>query len=167
MYISDKEVRTQLEGLFRRNLFLSKVDICIPILRGGKEILDRIPDKYKKNWKIFPITVKSYSDITNKQSDHVVVDIPQETINFISQRKNENILVLDDVYHTGNTISIVKKFLGLEDDPTHIYYLTYADKSGNDQNFLHLYPTAYALQIVRETDWIEFEWEIERNKVNK
>ncbi len=166
MFISDKEVRDELKQIFENTI--PQIDVCVPILRGGKEILDRIPESVKKNWYLYPITIKSYSDVTNTTNDGMKIDIPPMTLNFIdtSLDQNKNILVVDDVFHTGRTLKFVIMLLQSKYRKPNVYYLIFADKSGNKNFGYPNFPQSmYFVRKINPSDWIEFEWE--KNRDNK
>ncbi len=162
MYISDNEVRTNLRYFFDNHI--PPIDSCVPILRGGHEILKRIPDEVKMNWNLYPITVKSYSDEHKKTYGSMKIDIPSITLDFLLNDKDtsETILVVDDVYHTGNTLEMVKQLVE-RFHPNTTYYLAYVNKSGL-KNFgnPHFPKNVNFVKEVDPTDWVEFEWERNR-----
>ena len=168
MFISDKEVRSELDEVFSTEASLSEINTCVPILRGGDEILQRIPSRSKENWKIYPITVRSYSDELKKQENHTYVNIPEKTLNFLlhEYNKHSKILVLDDIYHTGKTLKILQSFLEFNEsyNSENVYYLIFVNKSVSGNNYLYKLHNTFWVRNVKENDWVEFEWERNRNQ---
>ena len=101
--------------------------LVLTVLKGGKFLADALKDTNKfntSNYSFADITASSYYH-SPKSSGHVKVDfshVQQDLTNF-------NVLVIDDIFDTGNTLTRIKQLL-LQRNPSSVKTCVLLDRNG-------------------------------------
>jgi len=78
--------------------------ICIIVLKGAKkfseDLLEKLPDKFK------PVFIEAKSYIGKKTQKNVQIDLLN-----IKSLLDKNVLLIDDIYDTGKTLSLILRVL--------------------------------------------------------
>lgn len=132
-----------------------KPRLIIPIVRGGVipaaflyAGLSRLPNINMSGWEIMTIFAKSYSG--QDQSPRMSLDIPAHVRAQIN--KGGDILIVDDIYDTGTTISMVNYNLRDSRRKADIRIATLLTKDENGPDYFGEY-------LINKEEWIHFPWE--------
>jgi hypoxanthine phosphoribosyltransferase len=142
-------------GLFLLSSELKKEkynpDVIIGVGRGG--LIPATLLAYKLNVKnLFNFTVQSYTD-DNKQGEQIT--IVQEPGDALLEFKDKNILVVDDLSDTGNTLQFIIDTLKTKYNLDNVKTLTLCIKE--HASFI---PDFYLQKYPSDT-WLTFPWEVE------
>ena len=126
-------------------------DVIIGVGRGG--LIPATLLAYKLNVKsIFNYTLQSYTDENKQGLDLTTLQLPGEEIR---RFKDKNILVVDDLSDTGDTLVHIKENLKKLYDLDNIKFATLCIKEHT--NFV---PDFYVQKYPTET-WLTFPWEVD------
>lgn len=146
-YISWNQVYKDIDNLSMLIALKKKPDAIVAIGRGG--LIPATILSYNLNVKVLQnFQIESYEGQT-KTETHKLWQNPGE--HFLTVFKNKNVLVVDDLADSGNTLRLVKRFFEHKD--INLMFATLYTKKG----------TAFAPDVsLREystEEWIVFPWE--------
>jgi len=132
-------------------------DCIITILNGAKHVGNLLSTKYNIPQKF--ITLKSYNNDNNQESIKLLGEFPNIT--------EKRLLLVDDIYDTGNTLQYTLNELIKYDSVEHIDVYTVIKKN-KPQNKLEWWAITNNRRVkcnidysclVPATTWINFPWE--------
>ncbi|MFH1088748.1 MAG: phosphoribosyltransferase family protein [Patescibacteria group bacterium] len=140
------EETEQLIGQLAQKLSGEKFDIWLLISRGGLSVGNMLA-QLLKFYNITVFSLRWYDDQNQKMEHPQVLQFPDEAL-----LRDMRVLIIDDVWHTGDTICLArKKVIRAGGKPT-IATLHYKPLQSTNDGQSDFY--------IEETDeWIEYPWE--------
>ena len=132
--------------------------VIITILNGAKHVGNLLSNKYNIPQKF--IHLKSYNNDNNQESIKLINDFPHIT--------EKRLLIVDDIYDTGNTLQYTLNELIKYNPVTHIDVYTILKKKRTGNLLTTYNPTRHNNPVkcsinhscvVPDTTWIKFPWE--------
>lgn len=117
-------------------------DTIIGLSRGGVVPARIFSDRFHIVNNLFFLDVKSYNGINKSNNAPIVGQLSLDSI-------SGKVLIVDDIYDSGKTISAVLKFLNKEDVKTVTLLWKETAQSKPD----------YYADIVKKDEWVVFAWE--------
>tara|TARA_B100000131_G_scaffold74907_1_gene71324 strand:+ start:432 stop:965 length:534 start_codon:yes stop_codon:yes gene_type:complete len=155
LYVNSKELFRYSSELGKLVAKDYKPDAIIGLSRGGNTpsiIIHELLNHKGINCKYFNMSCKSYNQ-DNIQSDECRVNCSQDTLN--SLQECSDILIVDDVFDTGITISNILSYLSVQHILSYnIKVATIFYKPSNNKTTIT--PNYY---IITTSDWIVFPHE--------
>jgi hypoxanthine phosphoribosyltransferase len=142
-------------------------DYIIPIQRGGNIPATLISYKMKIN-KLIPINAELFNPKTNNVKDKVTVqNLDKSNISRLNNVRR--ILLVDDIYDTGATLTAVVEYLKtvLKDTVIIDTYTVFYKPSGMAWESDFLNGTFYSSKTIPDDNWLVFPWDEEYHEYMK
>ena len=154
----NQNIFEQVSGAIKKRK-LRKNFVIVAVGKGGFNPAVRLAHLFDDALSVYAVVCKYYDPVTHRRSEEpqITQPVPAEAV------KGKNILVIDDLTDSGNTLRKIREHL-LALGAKKVHFAVLLHKEGQSVFTPHYFARKITAKEIKQDIWFEFPWEKKKNK---